>query len=172
MARLWFKKNFELKTRVLTMKSWVPCTYLSIVVQKEKLVACGTQMLLEHSPWRPRNLTDDQNNAETGLLEDLRLHLTEKKFLTNFVVFPAFWPLFIHLELVENRERFSAFFWDNIVIFVRHFEWCKEWNDCRLTFHFVNRSCSPIYLHLWKTGCMIASAGRSYRNVAFSNAFW
>ena len=52
------KKIAELKARVLTMKSWVPCNFVSLyekskvskVVEREKLVACGTQVLLEHSP--------------------------------------------------------------------------------------------------------------------------
>jgi len=80
--------------------------------------------------------------------------LPEKKttFLKKLFSYevPAFWPLVIHLELLENRERFAVFFCDEIIILVCHLGWCDilhEWNHCGLDFHFVNCWCSVLHLN-------------------------
>jgi len=103
-------------------------------------------------PWWLKNLGDGQNNTETRPLDEVSLTLPGKKF-----EFPAFWPLVIHLELVENRERFPAFFFDKIVILVHHLGWCDEWCHCSLNVYFVNW-CSVLHLHPWKICSMMASA--------------
>ena len=59
---------------------------------------------------------DNQNNTETRpLVRRLEFYSNrKKKFLKFSHEFPEFWPLVIDLELVENRERFAAFFHDKI----------------------------------------------------------
>ena len=51
----------------------------------------------------------------------------EKKIFFKFLKYSLLsGHLVIHLELLENTERFAAFFGDKIIIFVHHLGWKKS----------------------------------------------
>ena len=87
---------------------------------------------------------DDRSYMETLSVDDLSLTLSEKnqnKIKTLNVPelcyeLPAFWPLVIHLELVENRERFAAFVRGRIILHVRYVDWWRM-NHCRLEIYLL-----------------------------------
>ena len=62
---------------------------------------------------------DDRNYTETLSLDDLSSTLSEKNLNVpelRYELMPAFCPLVIRLEFVENRERFAAFVWGKIIM--------------------------------------------------------
>ena len=82
---------------------------------------------------------DDRNYMETLSVDDSSLSLTEKKTLNVPELcyeLPAFWPLVIYLELVENRERSAAFVRGSIIIYVHYLDWWRM-NHCRLEIYLM-----------------------------------
>ena len=83
---------------------------------------------------------DDRNYMETLSVDDLSLTLTEKKKKLNVpklcCELPAFWPLVIYLELVENRERSATFVGGSIIIYVHYLDWWRM-NHCRLEIYLM-----------------------------------
>ena len=89
--------------------------------------------MTKKSHWQPKQYRT--SSAGWIKFDFERKKQTFPKFYNEF---PAFWPLVIHLELVENRERFSAFFRDKIVILVCRLGWWDERNHCRLITWYAN----------------------------------
>jgi len=92
----------------------------------------SNMLQLSGRPWQLKyNCRDDQNSMKAHPLDDLSFDSTRVKT----IMFYEFWPLVIHLEVLQNRERFAVFFCYKMIIFVFHLGWCgvlHKWNNCRL----------------------------------------
>ena len=77
--------------------------------------------------WTQCHISVNQNKEKSCLLDEFSWTPPEKKIFLTFLMSSQLSDhLVIHLELLENTERFAAFFGDKIISFVHHLGWKKS----------------------------------------------
>ena len=117
----WSTLNFSALTQAVDSKHSRELVKHLLRIKMDQCT--GIQIPIRTVMMNKKNCRDDQNSTKTCLLYKLSLALC----LT----------IVIHLELLEQRERFVVFICNKMIILVCPLGWCGilyEWNHCRLKF--------------------------------------